>query len=168
MYTNYIESKTQTIKYFQYGGATLLFLIIIYSLIQLRIIESHAQEFFDYSKMIMQFPLDNKPLEPIVIEAESEIVEATDTINCFIHKINSAMDYSSEAIAKAKTASEKLEDITDEFDKIIHDIQDSSSFISQLDKSEDIMIQSNDELIKSTKKLEKLKLELDKVLNTCS
>ncbi len=168
MYTDYIESKTQTIEYFQYGGALFLFILIIYSLMQLRIIEAHAQEFLDHSKIIIQSQLDNKPLKPIVIEAESEIVEATDTLNCFIDKINSAMDYSSDAIAKSQMASEKLEEITDEFDKVINDMHDSSSITSQLDQSEDIMIQSNEELIKSTKKLEKLKKELDKLLTSCS
>ncbi len=168
MYTNYIENKTQVIKYFQYGGAGLLFILIIYSLIQLKIIESHAQEFLDNSKTIIQSQLENKPLAPINIDAESEIIEATDTLNCFIYKINEAMDCSSEAISKSKTASQKLESITDEFEKIICDMHDSSSITSKLDKSEDIMIQSNEELIKSTKKLEKLKIELDKVLKSCS
>ena len=168
MYTDYMESKTQTIKYFQYGGAILLFIVIMYSLIQLKKIEAHAQEFLDNSKIIIQSQIENKPFETITIDAESEIVEATDTLNCFIHKINSAMDYSSEAIAKTQMASVKLEEITDEFDQIINDMQDSSTITSQLDKSEDIMIQSNEELIKSTKKLEKLKLELYKLLKSCS
>jgi len=168
MYTNYMESKTETIKYFQYGGAFILFILIIYSLMQLKIIEAHAQEFLDYSKVIMESQLDNKPFKTITIEAESEIVEATDTINCFINKINSAMDYSSEAIAKTKIASEKLENIADEFDKIINEMHDSSYVTSQLDKSEDIMIQSNEELINTTQKLEKLKLELNKLLTSCS
>ncbi len=168
MYTNYIENKTQVIKDFQYFGAVLLFILTLYSLYQLRIIETHAQEFLEHSKVIIESQIENKPLKPIVMDAESEIIEATDTLNCFIHKINSAMDYSSEAIAKSQIASEKLEEITDQFDQIINDMQDSSNITSQLDKSEDIMIQSNEELIHSTKKLENLKLELDKLLTSCS
>ncbi len=167
MYTDFIESKTQTIKYFQYAGAIILFILIIYSIVQLRRIEAHAQEFLDYSKNIIQSQLENKQIEPIVIEAESEIEEATDNLNCFINKINSAMDYSSEALAKSQMASEKLEEITDEFDKIINEIHDSSAITSQLDKSEDIIIQSNEELLKSTQKLGKLKEELDKLLTSC-
>jgi len=168
MYTSHIESKTHTIEYFQYTGAFILFLLIVYSLQQLRIIEAHANEFLKHSKIIIEGQIENKPIEYIEIEAESEIVEATDTLNCFINKINSAMEYSAQAVEKSQQASEKLEEITDEFDKIIGDIQDSANISSQLIRSEDIAIQSSEDLLHTTKKLENLKKELDKLLKTCS
>ncbi|MEA3512016.1 MAG: type IV pili methyl-accepting chemotaxis transducer N-terminal domain-containing protein [Campylobacterota bacterium] len=167
MYTNYMESKTHTIEYFQYGGATILFILIIYSLLQLRIIEAHANQFLKHSKTIIEGQDENKPIEYFEIDAESEIVEATDTLNCFINKINSAMEYSSEAIEKSQKASEKLEEITDEFDKIIDDMNDSSNLSSQLSKSEDIAIQSTEDLLKTTKKLSDLKKQLDNLLISC-
>jgi|GEM_PF-303342 len=167
MYTNHIESKTHTIEYFQYAGAIILFILIIYSLLQLRIIESHANQFLKHSKTIIEAQIENKPIEYIEIEAESEIVEATDTLNCFINKINSAMEYSTEAVEKSQKASEKLEEITDEFDKIIHDMNGSSNLSSQLSKSEDIAIQSTEDLLKTTKKLSDLKQQLDSLLISC-
>lgn len=167
MYTNYTEYKTHTIENFQYAGATILFLLILYSLQQLRIIESHANQFLKHSKTIIEAQVENKPIEYIEIEAESEIVEATDTLNCFINKINSAMEYSTEAVEKSQKASEKLEEITDEFDKIIDDMNDSSNLSSQLSKSEDIAIQSTEDLLKTTKKLADLKKQLDNLLISC-
>lgn len=167
MYTNHIESKTHTIEYFQYAGAIILFILIIYSLLQLRIIEAHANQFLKHSKTIIEGQEENKPIEYIEIEAESEIVEATDTLNCFINKINSAMEYSSEAVEKSQKASEKLEEITDQFDKVIDDIQDSAKLSSQLSHSEDIAIQSTEDLLKTTKKLSDLKKELDNLLISC-
>ncbi len=167
LYTNHSEYKTQTIKNFQYAGAFILFILIIYSILQLKIIEAHAREFLEHSKTIIDTQIENKPLEIITIDAESEIVEATDTLNSFICKINSAMEYSSEAVEKSQLASEKLEEITDEFDKIIDDMQDSTNLSNQLSKSEDIAIQSTEDLLQTTKKLTDLKKQLDSLLISC-
>ncbi|MEA2019763.1 MAG: type IV pili methyl-accepting chemotaxis transducer N-terminal domain-containing protein [Campylobacterota bacterium] len=167
LYTNHSEFKTQSIKNFQYGGAFILFILIIYSILQLRIIEAHAEEFLKYSKTIIEAQVENKPLEIITIDAESEIVEATDTLNSFICKINDAMEYSAEAVEKSQLASEKLEEITDEFDKIIDEMQDTTDLSSQISKSEDIAIQSSEDLLKTTKKLADLKQQLDSLLISC-
>jgi len=167
MYTQYTEQKTHTIKNFQYGGAFILFLLIIYSILQLKIIESHANEFLRYSKNIINMQVENKPIEYIEIDAEKEIVEVSDTLNCFINKINSAMQYSEEAVTKSQLASEKLEEISDEFDKLLDDIEDSQSLSSQLSKSEDIAIQSSEDLLQTTKKLANLKQQLDNLKVAC-
>ena len=74
--------------------------------------EENAKRFFEESKKIMKND-NNELLVPIKIEAEEEIVEATDTINCFIDKINSAMTYSANAIEHSKNASIKLKVYTD-------------------------------------------------------
>ena len=167
MYTDYSESKTQAIKNFQFLGAFILLVLFIYSLYQLKIIETHANEFLKYSKTIIQSQEENKQLEPIVLEAESEIIEATDTLNCFIKKINEAHEYSSEAVIKSQQASQMLEEINDEFDQIICEIQDVSNVSSQLNRSEDIAIQSTEELIKTTKRLTDLKKQLDILVASC-
>lgn len=164
MYTVYTENKTEYIKYFQFFSALLILVLISYSFSQLRTIESNAKKFFEFSKQIVQ---GDEPMKPMKIDAEEEIVEATDTINCFINKINSAMDYSAEAIEHSKNASEKLEEITDEFDKVIGEMQNKTAISRQLDKSEDMVIESTEDLINSTKKLQELKKELDKLLQTC-
>ena len=168
MYTKYSEKKTQYLQNFQYMAMLLLFLLVLNAFKQLKVIERHANEFLENSKKIIESQTENKPIEYIEIEAESEIEEATDTLNCFINKINSAMDYSSQAVEKSQKASEKLEEITDEFDQIIGDIQGSTNISSQLSKSEDIAIQSSEDLLHTTKKLENLKKELDKLLKTCN
>ncbi len=165
LYILYSEEKINSIKNFQYFAALLLLILITYGFAQFRQIESHAQEFLNYSKEIIDNP-DNTHLKPMNIDAESEIVEATDTLNCFIKKVNSAMDYSAGAIEQSKNASSKLEEITDEFDKVLDELKDSTHITKHLDKSEDMVIESTEELINSTKKLQKLKDELDKLLNS--
>ena len=166
MYTIYSERKSDYLRYIQYLFALIIIFLMIYSFFQLKTMEENAKKFLEESKKIMQND-NNELLVPMKIEAEKEIVEATDTINCFINKINSAMIYSSNAIEESKNASIKLEEISDEFDKIIDELKNSSDISKQLYKSEDIVIQSQENLINSTIKLQELKNELDKLLNSC-
>lgn len=166
MFTKYSEEKTNFIKKFQYIAMAVLFYLVVYSILQLRQIETHAKEFMEKSKQLAN-NLDSKVYEPIEVEAESEIVEAANNINCFINKLNSAMQYSQEAVEHSKSASKKLEELTDEFDTIIDEMENSSSVLNQLDKSEDIALDSTENLLKTTKKLQELKSELDNLLVTC-
>jgi nitrate/nitrite-specific signal transduction histidine kinase len=166
MYTTYSEQKSDFIRYIQYLFALFIIILMFYSFSQLKAMEENVKKFFDESKKIMEDNF-NEPLTPIKIEAEKEIVEATDTINCFIDKINAAMTYSSNAIEQSNNASTKLEEITEEFDKIIDELTNSADISKQLNKSEDIVIQSQENLMNSTKKLQELKNELDKLMNSC-
>jgi len=169
MYTSYTEQKTDYLRYIQYIFGFIIIFLMFYSFSQLKAMEDNAKKFFEYSKKIVSTSNDSphEPIKPIEIEAEKEIVEATDTINCFINKINSAMDYSALAIEQSTNASVKLEEITDELDKTIDELTHSAEISKQLDKSEDIVIQTQEELINSTKKLQELKNELHKLLKTC-
>lgn len=166
MYTEYTEEKTNYLKYIQYLFGISIIFLMIYSFFQLKAMESNAKRFFEFSKKVAEIP-DDELLEPIQIEAEKEIVDATDTINCFINKINTAMMYSANAVEESKNAAIKLEEITDEFDVIINELTNSAEISKQLNRSEDIVIQTQEELINSTKKLQELKKELDKLLNAC-
>lgn len=168
LYTNYSEEKTNFIKNFQYISGFILFLLFLYSLAQLKSIESHVDSFMQYSKMLVGNE-DISNLSPIELEAESEIEikEVSDTINCFINKINSAVEYSNEALLQSQKASSKLEELTDEFDTIISEIKGNSSASTHLNNSEDMVIESTEVLISSTKKLTNLKAELDKLIKSC-
>ena len=77
------------------------------------------------------------------------------------------MDYSSLAVKQSQNASLKLEEITDEFDKILSNLNQSNEISIHLNKSEDMVIETTENLISSTKKLEELKAELDKLLIVC-
>ncbi|ADG92257.1 conserved hypothetical protein [Arcobacter nitrofigilis DSM 7299] len=163
MYTIYTENKTILIKNFQYAAAFLIIVLIIYSFTQLKSIEENANKFLEFSKKIATE--ENEQLKPISIDAnEKEILEVTDTFNCFINKINSAMNDSSVAMEYSKNASSKLEEITDEFDKILDELENSSEVNKTINKSEDMIIQSTEDLINSTKKLQELRNELNSLV----
>ncbi len=168
MYTENSEEKIYNITLTQYISIFIFFIIFVYALLQLRSIESHVDTFMTYSKKLISGE-DISQLKPMKLEDESEteIVEVGNTINCFIEKINSAMEYSNQALLQSQNASEKLEEITDEFDVIIDSISDSNLSTAHLSNSEDMMIESTEELINSTKKLQKLKDELQELTKSC-
>ena len=166
MHTNYSERKTESIRKFQLISAIILLLSFVYSLIRLKEIESHADEFMKYSKELINDENGLK-LKPINIDAESEIVEVSDTINCFINKINTTMEYSNKALEQTTQASSKLEELTNEFDNIIDELNDKSLVSKHLNNSEDIVIESSEELLNSTRKLQTLKEELQKLTKSC-
>jgi len=166
LYTNYIEEKTNFIKNFQYTAFGFLFIFSLYSLIQLRQIQSHANEFIEKAKEIGNKNIDE--MAPIKVDGEKEFIEMADNYNQFISKVSSAVNYSQNALEQSKLASDKLESLTDEFDNLISQIENKSDVMNQIDKSEDIVIESTEELLKSTKKLQDLKAELDKLLTSCS
>lgn len=165
LYTKHIEQKTDFIKNFQYLSFSFLFVFTLYALIQLRQIEAHAREFIEKSKKISSNDLEN--IELLDMNGESEFVEMADSFNCFINKVSSAMDSSQIALEQSKLASAKLESLTDEFSDIIKELENRPEISRQLDKSEDIVIESTEDLMKSTKKLQNLKDELDKLLTNC-
>jgi hypothetical protein len=170
MYTQYSEDKTEYIKFFQYAAAIMFITLFIYSLLQLRVIESHVDEFMQFSKMLLNDEETSNKLTPIKLEgeSESEIVEVSDTINCFINKINSAMDFSNEALLQSQQASHKLEELTDEFDTILDELKDKPLAYKHLNNSEDIVIESTEDLMNSTKRLQNLKRELEILTKTCN
>lgn len=165
LYTRYIEEKTAFIQNFQYTAFGFLFIFALYALIQLKQIETHAKEFMEKSKQMVKH--DIQELQPMDIEGEKEFVEIADNFNCFISKVSSAVNYSQNALEQSKMASDKLASLTDEFDTIINEIENKSEVMKQIDKSEDIVIESTEELLKSTKKLQSLKKQLDILLQSC-
>jgi nitrate/nitrite-specific signal transduction histidine kinase len=168
MYTIHSEKKTEYIRTFQYSVALVFILIFIYSLNKLRAIEEHVNNFMTHSKEILVDRCCDR-LQPIELqnESEMEIVEVSDTINTFISKVNSAMDHSNEALLQSQQASQKLEELTHEFDTILDELEDKSTTQKHLNNSEDIVIQSSEELINSTLKLKILKQELEKLTKSC-
>ena len=157
------EQKIRFLKNSQYFFAILILFLIIYSFLELKTMEKNALKFIEESKKVMEQNFE-EPLKPIKIEAEGELVEASNIFNRFLNKINSAIIDSNSALEQSKNASYKLEEITNEFDEIINEIQNKSEISKQLNRSEDIAIQTQEQLLHSSKRLNELKNELEKII----
>ena len=160
------EQKINFLKNSQYFFALLIVLLILYSFLELKTMEKNALKFLEESKKIMEQDFV-RPLEPMKIEAEGELVEASNIFNNFLNKINSAIIDSNSALEQSKNASLKLEEITTEFDEIINELQNSKELSKQLNRSEDIAIQTQEQLLHSNKRLAELKSELEKIMLSC-
>lgn len=157
------EQKIRFLKNSQYFFAILILFLIIYSFLELKTMEKNALKFIEESKKVMEQNFE-EPLKPLKIEAEGELVEASNIFNRFLNKINSAIIDSNSALEQSKNASYKLEEISNEFDEIINEIQNKSEISKQLNKSEDIAIQTQEQLLHSSKRLNELKSELEKII----
>lgn len=166
LYTDFSEEKIQNIKNIQYLFAFLILVLILFSLLEVKKMEKNALTFLEETKKLMSQDI-NSPLKPINIQAESEIEDAANSLNNFIKKINLAMEDSTNAIIQSKNASNKLEDLAGEFDLIIDELKNSQEISDYLNRSEDIAIESQEHLINSTKRLEELRKELEKIANGC-
>ena len=157
------EQKIRFLKNSQYFFAILILFLIIYSFLELKTMEKNALKFIEESKKVMEQNFE-EPLKPLKIEAEGELIEASNIFNRFLNKINSAIIDSNSALEQSKNASYKLEEISNEFDEIINEIQNKSEISKQLNKSEDIAIQTQEQLLHSSKRLNELKNELEKII----
>ena len=166
LYNTHFEEKTTFIKNFQFLAFAFLFVFALYALVQLKQIEAHAREFIEKYKKLGSTEISQ--LEPIEINSEKEFVEMAHDMNCFISKVNSVMSYSQTALQQSEMASKKLESLTEEFADIIDELENKSEIIKQIDMSEDIAIESSENLLKTTKKLNDLKNQLDNLLQNCS
>jgi nitrate/nitrite-specific signal transduction histidine kinase len=165
LYTTHFEEKTTFIKNFQFLAFAFLFIFALYSLVQLKQIETHAREFIQKYKKLGDTEISE--LEPIQINSEKEFIEMADDMNCFINKVNSVVNYSQTALEQSQLASQKLETLTEEFEDIISELENKSEVMKQIDMSEDIAIESSENLLKTTKKLNDLKTQLDSLLQNC-
>ena len=166
LYTDFSEEKIQNIKNIQYLFAFLILVLILFSLLEVKKMEKNVLKFLEETKKLMSQDI-NSPLKPINIQAESEIEDAANSLNNFIKKINLAMEDSTNAIIQSKNASNKLENLAGEFDLIIDELKNSQEISDYLNRSEDIAIESQEHLINSTKRLEELRKELEKIANGC-
>ena len=161
------ESKNNNIKDLQYLSAFLLLVLMLFIVSQLKHIEANAHSFMKYSKNLA-LSSDTLKIEPIHDKAEKELIEMDEIVQSFANKINSAIDFSNEALSQSEKASEKLAEISSEFDYILDELVHHPNASLHLSNSEDIMIEYTEELLNSSKKLHRLKEELDKLLIGCN
>ncbi|OCL95335.1 type IV pili methyl-accepting chemotaxis transducer N-terminal domain-containing protein [Aliarcobacter thereius] len=165
LYTINSEQKVSLLQNTQYLFAILILFLILYSFLELKTMEKNAINFLEESKRVMEQNLA-EPLKPLEIDAEKELIEASNMFNSFINKINLAIKDSNNALIQSQNASYKLEELTNEFDEILNALRDKNELSNHLNRSEDIAIETHEQLIFSTKRVEELKKELEKIAST--
>jgi len=170
LYTQYSEEKNSLFLKFQYLSLIIALIMILYAYILTREIVGHIKEFVNKAKALGKENIGHLNHENIVVdnESEDELIEASGYISNFVQKVNTAMVHSEDAIKKAEYAVNELQHITDNIEDSLKDLKiddkDKKSFDKKMNVTEDIAIESTENLIQVRKMLEKLKTNLNSMV----
>ncbi len=169
LFTDYSEQKNTIFIYIQFILLTFGFLIILYSFLLTKEIMLHVRDFIDKAKMLASTDIRDINTKNFKLREtnEDEFKEVSQHINSFVQKVNSALSHSQDAIDKAEKAVLELESLSDDADEALETLDlnetDKKSFDKKISASEDIAIESTENLLHVAKMLKKLKSNLSNI-----
>ncbi|MCH9813254.1 MAG: type IV pili methyl-accepting chemotaxis transducer N-terminal domain-containing protein [Epsilonproteobacteria bacterium] len=170
LYTENSESKINLLKNFQYSAGIIALLIMLYSYLLTKELESHINLFVEKVKRLASIEIHDQKDMHIDFACEAELKEASSHINQFTQKVNEAMQHSEDAVQKAEMAIKELQAISDEVDDVINnskiDESEKKNLNKNLDNTEDIAIESTENLLHVSKLLKKLQANLGNISQT--
>lgn len=170
LYTQHSEEKNNIFMRIQYFSLMFALIIILYAYILSREIVGHINEFVHRAKTLNEDDLSSVNYDNTVgyHESEDELIEASSYISNFVKKVNVAMNHSEDAIKKAEFAVLELENLTDDVENVLKDLKidekEKISFDKKVNATEDIAIESGESLMHVRKMLEKLKNNLNSMV----
>ena len=172
MYAQLSVQKRTYLEKLQYASVFILFLLLIYSISVVRSIKNIFDEFTQKIKELSKFK-DNSELakskidEIVLISGQSELSEVAKNISTIIGKTEFVSKNSNRAKELSENITSEISIITEEVIKSINSLNISSDekekIISEVSLSEDIAIQTSEELISVSKLLKRLKSSLDTI-----
>ncbi len=167
LYTEYSEEKNSIFIKFQYISLIVALIIILFSYILSREIVNHIKDFVKRTKDLESDDIKSLNHNHIRVdnESEDELIEASNYLSKFVKKVNVAMNHSEDAIKQAESAVLELQHLADSVEDALEDLQidekEKDSFDKKVNATEDIAIESAENLIHVRKMLEKLKSNLN-------
>ena len=167
LYTEYSEEKNSIFIKFQYISLIVALIIILFSYILSREIVNHINDFVNRTRALESDDINSLNHRHIRVdeESEDELIEASNYLSKFVKKVNVTMSHSEDAIKQAESAVHELQHLADNVDDALQDLQidkkEKDSFDKKVNATEDIAIESAENLIHVRKMLEKLKLNLN-------
>ncbi len=167
LYTEYSEEKNSMFIKFQYISLAIALIIILFSFILSREIVNHINEFVDRAKALQNESINRLNHADIKVDegSEHELIEASSYLCNFVKKVNVAMKHSEDAIMQAESALLDLQNLADSVDDALGDLhvgkKEKDSFDKRVNATEDIAIESAENLIHVRKMLEKLRANLN-------
>ncbi|MGP1449907.1 MAG: type IV pili methyl-accepting chemotaxis transducer N-terminal domain-containing protein [Wolinella sp.] len=165
-------SRRTYLESFQYSSAIILVMLAIFSFMVLKGIKDQFDEFLQKSKEIATMRFDSpdskaKAKELIEISGDSELSEISKNLSSFFNRIDEARQSSNRAKELSDRITQEIALITEEvvtnLDKLELSDEEKKRISAEIDFSEDIAIQSSEELIATSKLLERLRQSLDNI-----
>jgi hypothetical protein len=159
----YFDNILNTYKNIQYILFTLLILLLIYLFSQVKLIISFIQEFTKRSEKVIKNSSirDIKPIKEDI--KNKDINEATNNFNLLVDKLNNSIKFSHNSIEQTTNSLKEIENNIEQFLEILS--LNNQEIDIDLMKKEDAVIQSLDELMRASTKLNNLKSDLNKIIN---
>lgn len=162
MYTIYSENQRALIEKIEYILGVIALLIMFYSVFLTQNIEKLFEKFLSQSKdLTSAVNVTQDDLAHIPLCESNELAQASTHLKSFIEKIDIMINDARKAIKLSKEITQELSNIGDTVQKEQINSAELEAFI---DKSEDVAIQSIEDLQNSEKLLEKLHGNLLKLL----
>ena len=167
LYTEYSEEKNSMFIKFQYISLIVALIIILFSYLLSREIVNHINDFVQRTKVLESDNINSLNHRHIRVneQSEDELIEASNYISKFVKKVNVAMSHSEDAIKQAESAVTELQHLADDVEDALKDLKidekEKNSFDKKVSATEDIAIESAENLIHVRKMLEKLKSNLN-------
>lgn len=174
LYTDHSEHKNDMFLKFQYIALIIGLVIILYAFIMTKEIIEHLENFVQKAKELAHGDISAMTSQPVILtdSSEDELKEASSHISQFVQKVNGAMKDSEDALKKAENAIAQLQQIAEEVEDAIEDMgideNEKKQFGKNVNATEDIAIQSTENLMHVTKMLQKLKKNLNVMVENSS
>ncbi len=167
LFTEYSKKQRELLQSFQFSAGFVVFMIVIYSIMVVMGIKEHFDEFLQKSKELANINLESQEEIKLYVSGDDELSEAGNNINSFIQKINRAIEGSNEARRVSESIAEEVSKLNDELNKKMAELnmddETKKSLKKEIDKTEDIAIQSGEGLINYARMLQKIRDSLDRI-----
>lgn len=167
LYTDHSEAKNDMFLKFQYMALLVGFIIIVYAFVMTKEIIEHLEGFVQKAKELAHGDISSFSAQHVTLPAnsEDELQEASSHISLFVQKVNLAMKDSEDALKKAENAVSQLQQLAEDVEDVIEDMgideNERKTFDKNVNATEDIAIQSAENLINVNRMLQKLKKSLN-------
>lgn len=172
LYTEHSEDKNDLFIKFQYMALIIGLVIILYGFVISKEIIEHVEGFVQKAKELAHGDISALSQHSVSLaeNSEDELKEASTHISLFVQKVNLAMRDSEEALKKAENAVTQLQQLAEEVEDAIEDMgideNEKKTFDKNVNATEDIAIQSAENLIHVNRMLQKLKKSLNAMVES--
>ena len=167
LYTEHSEDKNDMFVKFQYIALIIGIITILYGFLISKEIIEHVESFVRRAKELASGDISLLSKQGVVLSdgSEDELKEASSHISLFVQKVNIAMKDSEDALKKAENAITQLQQLAEEVEDAIGEMgideNEKRKFDKNVNATEDIAIQSAENLIHVNRMLQKLKKSLN-------
>lgn len=172
LYTDHSEAKNDMFLKFQYIALIIGLIIIVYAFVMTKEIIEHLEGFVQKAKELAHGDISSFSGQNVTLSSnsEDELKEASTHISLFVQKVNLAMKDSEDALKKAENAVSQLQQLALEVEDVIEDMgideNEKKTFDKNVNATEDIAIQSAENLIHVNRMLQKLKKSLNAMVES--